>query len=148
MTDADLDQVVAIEQASFASPWLREHFEAELRAGHGWNRTLWVDRALAGYCCAWLLGPEVQLNDLAVAPARRGQGWGDFLMQALIRVAEQSGAGRISLEVRASNDPARALYARHGFVLAGRRIGYYPPSGEDALILERKIHRGVGESGP
>jgi ribosomal-protein-alanine N-acetyltransferase len=70
-----------------------------------------------------------------VHPEWRRQGIGASLMVRLLELAEELGARRLTLEVRAGNLPAQALYRRFGFEVAGRRPRYYTDDGEDALIM-------------
>jgi [ribosomal protein S18]-alanine N-acetyltransferase len=72
--------------------------------------------------------------DLAVAPRMRRRGVGRRLLSALTAELRSRGARGITLEVRAGNLGALALYRGAGFVVEGRRLRYYP-DGEDALLL-------------
>ena len=72
--------------------------------------------------------------DLAVAPTARRSGTGRALLSALAAELRTRGARSLTLEVRAGNLGALALYRGAGFVVEGRRLGYYP-DGEDALLL-------------
>ena len=74
------------------------------------------------------------LMTIAVAPRGRRRGLAAALLDELLARARDAGAQRVLLEVRADNDPARALYARAGFQVLHTRRAYYP-GGVDALIL-------------
>ena len=87
---------------------------------------------------------DVHVTDVAVAPVWRRQGVGAALLAELCRRVEDVGVAAITLEVRPSNAPALALYRRLGFVVEGRRRGYYR-DGEDALILWRRARTCGGE---
>ena len=105
---------------------------------HSQAGTLPDGRLLLGYCVAQTVLDEVHLHNLATAQPR--QGWGRLLLQRLIESAHTQGAQMLWLEVRASNQPARALYQQAGFEAVATRRGYYPtPDGgrEDALVLRR-----------
>ena len=80
---------------------------------------------------------EAFVQILAVAPSAQGRGLGATILQALLDEAARRGQRTVSLEVRADNDPAQRLYARHGFTRTGVRRGYYP-GGVDALVLTRR----------
>jgi ribosomal-protein-alanine N-acetyltransferase len=88
--------------------------------------------AQGGY---WLMGEEAHIVTIAVDPAWRGHRLGKWLLLTLMAEARERGAQMVTLEVRPSNQSARALYERVGFVQTGYRKRYYP-NGEDALILE------------
>ncbi|MFO7778826.1 MAG: GNAT family N-acetyltransferase [Nitriliruptoraceae bacterium] len=72
--------------------------------------------------------------DLAVAPSLRRRGIGRRLLSALVTELRTRGARAVTLEVRAGNLGALALYRGAGFVVEGHRPRYYP-DGEDALLL-------------
>ena len=137
--ERDLDGILEVERESFTSPWTREMYEWELR-----NRTLghiYVVRMpecrVAGFCAFWLVFDEMHINNLAMRPQYRGQGYGSVLLQRALDEATRLGARRATLEVRASNTGARRLYERFGFYVGGTRPNYYSNPVEDALILWR-----------
>jgi ribosomal-protein-alanine N-acetyltransferase len=78
---------------------------------------------------------EAHITTFAVHPDWRRQGIGRRLLLAMIGLAEDLGAVRMTLEVRVSNEAAQALYSEHGFAIAGRRERYYTDDGEDAYVM-------------
>lgn len=85
---------------------------------------------------------EAEILTLAVRSEARRVGLGQRLVEAAAGFARKSGAARLFLEVAEDNAAARALYARCGFVVAGRRRGYYArPGGPsvDALLLSLNL---------
>jgi ribosomal-protein-alanine N-acetyltransferase len=144
MRPTDLDEVLAIERASFPNPWSRHAFTYELTE----NRVarLWVARPddgpggpVVGYVCLWVIADEVHVTNLAVRPDRRGHGIGRDLLGTVLEMYRQQGSTRAALEVRPSNDRARRLYEGFGFQQVGRRKGYYFDTGEDALLMEARL---------
>ena len=135
--DEDLDAVLAVEHASFTNPWTREMYEAELRNEGvsffyvGRNAV----RRIVGFCSLWLILDELHINNLAVLPEYRRAGVATTLLQHVLAEGAARGARHATLEVRRSNDPARRLYERFGFTVAGIRRGYYDKPVEDALVL-------------
>ncbi len=140
MRHEDLDQVVAIEQASFTQPWSRALFEQELRkpalstslaalAGEG------PGRLVMGYIVFWIVAQEMHILNLAVAPAERRKGLAGRLVLSGIQYAAARGARTAFLEVRASNIPAWNLYQGLGFVKSALRKSYYDSPPEDALVM-------------
>jgi len=135
----DLDAVLALEDASFNNPTSREWYEGELKRPD--VCFIYVLRTpeyrVAAFCALWLVVDQVHINNLAVLPELRGRGLGTQLLEAVIAEAAHLGATFLTLEVRASNDPALRLYARAGFERTGVRKNYYTNPVEDALILTR-----------
>ena len=137
----DIDDVLALEEASFTNPWTRAMYQAELE-----NPTVsfcflarGADRKKpAAFCSFWLVVDELHINNLAVLPELRRQGIGSMLLDFAIEKGVGLGARRATLEVRRSNDPARLLYERKGFTVSGVRRDYYSKPVEDALVLWRE----------
>ena len=135
MEHRDIPAVLAIERESFADPWTEGMFSDELsRVDRIWKVALW-DEHVMGYGGVMVVGDETHLLDLAVLPDQRGAGLGRMLVWALAGDAAHAGALRMTLEVAASNTTAISLYRSCGFDVAGRRPGYYPSTGDDALLL-------------
>lgn len=93
--------------------------------------------SLLGFACLWSIADEAHITILAVHPDYRRQGLGQALLVAMLQSAWSRELKWVTLEVRASNQAAIALYQRFGFQEAGRRKRYYQDNGEDALILWR-----------
>ena len=137
---SDLDRILEIEQASFVNPWTREMYLAELE-NHGVSFCFVVrdsSQQVIGFCSFWRVLDELHINNLAVAPERRGSGAGTALLKEVLREGTRMGARRATLEVRRSNEGARRLYERLGFSVAGVRRSYYSNPVEDALVLWRE----------
>jgi ribosomal-protein-alanine N-acetyltransferase len=137
--DADIDAIVALETDSFTNPWSRDTLVWELRNSD--VTLVYVlrrdDERIAAFCVCWIIFDELHINTLAVAPADRRQGYATALLREVMKDAAAKGAQKATLEVRASNQSALALYERLGFRIAANRPGYYTKPQEDALILWR-----------
>ena len=133
----DIEPVLALQTTSFSNPWSADALRWELE--HSPVSRLYVlkdgEGAAAAFCACWHLVDELHINSLAVAPALRRQGVGSELMRAVLAKAREEGASKATLEVRRSNEPARALYERLGFEVEAIRPDYYTNPREDALIL-------------
>lgn len=132
-----LAPVLALEGALFGEEsWSEAAFWSEL-AQYGTRHYLaaWAGDALLGYAGLAAYREEAWVQTLAVAPDRQGRGIGTTLLRCLLGEARRRDARTVALEVRADNDAAQRLYARHGFTVTGRRRGYYQPSGVDALVM-------------
>jgi ribosomal-protein-alanine N-acetyltransferase len=136
MREADLEQVLLIEQAAYPFPWTRGIFEDCLRVGY----SCWVlaqGRWVLGYGVMSTAVGEAHVLNLCVRPDRQREGLGRRLLDHLLRLARGHHADIALLEVRPSNRGALALYRAAGFNEVGVRRGYYPGHNgrEDALIL-------------
>jgi len=132
-------ELMPVERELFApEPWSERLFWSEL--GQLDTRHYLValrDGAVVGYAGLCDYPDEAFVQTIAVAPAAQGQGLGALLLTALLAEADRRGQRVVSLEVRADNEGAQRLYARHGFTRTGVRRGYYP-GGVDALVLTRR----------
>lgn len=142
MVEPDLGRVLEIERASFHGPWTREHFMAELR-GHryAFNQVLEQQGRTVGYACCWIVDDELRINNIAIDPSCRGRGLGSRLLRWILVAAASRGCREATLEVRPSNREALSLYRRHGFVVTGRRKGYYVDTKEDAVLMSVRLDR-------
>lgn len=143
LTVEDLDEVLAIECASFSTPWSRGAFLYELKQNQA--ARCWVMRGtesaprVLGYLCLWEVNPEIHITNLAVHPDWRRQGIARSLLAAILEDARRRRLTLALLEVRPSNTEARTLYERLGFRVVGRRKGYYFDTGEDALLMQADL---------
>ena len=92
---------------------------------------------IVGYAVYRVIIDEAHLLNIAIAPETRGAGLGRLLLEHVESDCADQGADRILLEVRPSNDRARALYAAFGYVEVGRRKRYYEDTREDAILMDR-----------
>ncbi len=132
-----LPAVRELEVELFApDDWSPEVFWSEL-AGHPATRYVvaLADEQVVGYAGVALLGGDAHVQTMAVARAEQGRGLGRVLLRELLAHAEEVGAARVLLEVRADNPVAQALYVAAGFVPLGVRRRYYQPSGADAAVM-------------
>lgn len=136
---ADLDAIVAIERESFSDPWSATALRDLVEAPAGWFLVAVVDDHVAGYAVAHRVLDTGEIQNLAVAGRHRRRGVGQALVRQLLDELVRSGVRRVFLEVRASNQPARALYAAFGFSEIARRRGYYRRPREDALVLTKEM---------
>jgi ribosomal-protein-alanine N-acetyltransferase len=90
---------------------------------------------IVGYASIWMMVDESHLTSIAVRQSHQHQGIGEMLLIAIIKVSLQMKAQVVTLEVRASNRSAQALYAKYGFKSVGIRRRYYTDNSEDAVIM-------------
>lgn len=136
MTFADLPAVAELEQQCFPNPWPLRAFKHELRDS---RTSVYVvataGERIVGYTGARMIHDEAHITNLAVAPDCRGQAVAKRLLLHLLDHGRTRGVVRFTLEVRESNEAARSLYRRFGFVGIALRQKYYHNPSENALIM-------------
>jgi ribosomal-protein-alanine acetyltransferase len=137
LTAIDVPGVLAIlDESPEAVTWSRE----SLLQLASVESAAWVaDRqgSVAGFLIGRIAADEFEILNMAVCRAHRRSGIGSKLLESAFEFSRLAGCARAYLEVRASNGPAMALYARHGFTECGRRARYYRDPVEDAALLSR-----------
>ena len=111
MTADHLDEVAELERICFSTPWSRNMLAEEY------------------------------ITNVAVRPDCRKQGVAGKLLQVFLDFAQANHLAFLTLEVRASNYPAIALYGSRGFRGVGRRKNYYEHPREDAIIMTREFEQ-------
>ena len=129
--------VTRIEKLVSATPWSAELFRGELALPEAsrYYRVARLGGRLVGFGGLMFVVDEAHVTTLSVHPDHQGRRIGTRLLAVLVREAVARGVTALTLEVRAGNEPAKALYRRFGFAPAGVRKGYYAEVGEDALIM-------------
>lgn len=138
MSSADTALVAELEKQCFSMPWSEKAIASELQN----PLSLWlvavVDGQFAGYIGSQSVIDEADVMNVAVDEAFRRMGIASALVCALVTELSMRGVHSLTLEVRASNDAAKSLYGKLGFVQVGRRPNYYSAPKEDALILRKE----------
>jgi ribosomal-protein-alanine N-acetyltransferase len=163
MTEADIPQVSAIEEESFATQWPRTAYKRELTNKLA-RYLVVVDRShpppppvqprrsilsifhkpeesapateyVVGYVGVWLMVDEAHIVAIAVRESYRRRGLGELLLAEAIELAIDSLQENVTLEVRRSNLGAQALYEKYRFLKVGLRKRYYSDNHEDAVIM-------------
>ena len=130
-----IPQIEEIERECFSRPWTAEQLKSQMRdAQHEFIAAVDDGRVL-GYVGLMYVLDEGYISNVAVHPEARRQGIGDALIDALAAKAAELELAFLTLEVRESNDPAIALYAKHGFHTVGKRKNYYDAPKEDAVLM-------------
>ena len=144
MAGEHLEQVEAIERLCFPDPWSRRLLEELLgHAGAVAMAAAGEEGTVLGYTSAQTVLDEGYINNVAVHPACRRQGIASRLLEELRRQGEALELAFLTLEVRASNHAAQALYAKHGYLEAGCRRNYYEHPREDAILMTLEFENGT-----
>ena len=139
MSEAHVAQVAALEKLCFSDPWSENSVASELNNPLSFWLVTVEDDAVAGYIGSQSVMGESDMMNVAVHPDYRRKGYAEALVLALCDGLKERGNTTLALEVRASNEPAKALYEKLGFAQAGRRPNYYRNPREDALILKKAL---------
>jgi len=158
----DIPQVVAIDRASFPTPWSSSTYKFEIsnrdtshmvvlethESNSASGRGLWgfvhrlrgmpTTNQVIGYGGCWLIAGEAHISTIAVLPEFRGRGLGELLLAGMLQCAINLRSEYSILEVRESNASAQALYRKYEYRVVGRRRGYYRDNNEDALLMEAR----------
>lgn len=138
-----LDEVIRIENHTYAFPWSRQNFLDSMTSGYICT-VMQVDDALAGYVVLMNAVDDLHILNITVEAGCRGQGLSRVLLQHAQAVARDLGCTALLLEVRPSNEHARRIYEHMGFVRIGMRRGYYPTERgrEDAFVMRKALVAG------
>ena len=140
-TAADLPAVVAIDAADRPAPRPVELFSEALVSRGVALHVYELDDEVVGFAETRVILDEAWLVDIAIAPARRGQGLGRAFLAGLLVDVARRGAESLGLEVRRDNVVAQKLYESMGLQKVGRRRRYYA-DGEDALLYQGAVGPG------
>jgi ribosomal-protein-alanine N-acetyltransferase len=143
LTDQELEQVLELDNLCFGGLWSLEGYKREIDSPNSELLIICLDikgeEKVIGLGCFWGILQEAHLTLLAIHPDFQGQGLGKLLLNNLLKSAQQRGLERATLEVGENNQIALSLYQKFGFTVGGRRKNYYQKTGEDALILWKKL---------
>ena len=138
MTKAHVAQIAALEELCFSDPWSESSIASELDN----PLALWLVAAdedhVVGYVGSQSVMGWADMMNIAVRPDYRRQGIAWELVERLVTALRENDVTCLTLEVRASNAPAQALYEALAFQQVGRRPNYYRNPKEDALILRKE----------
>ena len=143
ITISDLPQIQVIDQACLGGFWSLEGYTQEIeRPSSHLLAVMNAEKVILGFGCLWSILEEAHITMLAVRPEYQGQGLGKYVVWGLLETALKQGLEWATLEVRASNQAAIALYQKFDFEIIGKRPKYYEITQEDALVMWRKgIHK-------
>ncbi len=140
MTADHLDEIAALERICFPDPWSRNMLAEELdNALSAFLVALDAGGRVAGYAGLQVILDEGNILNIAIRPDCRRKGVAKKLLKVFLDFAQGNRLSFLTLEVRASNYPAIALYGAHSFRGVGRRKNYYEHPREDAIIMTREF---------
>ena len=139
----DVGAICEIERECFAEPWSPDSVNDLISSDIAVCLCFEEDGKVLGYGSFYFAAYQAQINNVAVTKSARRRGIARMILSELIKISEKLGAESVTLEVRESNLPARALYESAGFEKDGIRKNYYhtPSSGtrENAILMSKRI---------
>ena len=138
MNASHVDQIAELEKLCFSDPWSANSIASELDNKLAFWLVATDEDRVAGYIGSQTVMEETDMMNVAVHPDYRRKGVAEALVNDLTENLKKMGSHCLTLEVRASNAPAIALYEKLGFSEIGRRKNYYRNPREDALILRKE----------
>ena len=136
-----LNACIELDKKSLNGLWSKSQWERELND----SKRICIgainlkSKKLLGLCSAWLVIDELQITSLAVHPTHQRKGLGKSLMTEIINRSNSFRANHIHLEVKETNEPAKAFYKSMGFKIKGKRLNFYK-DGSNALLLKKYLH--------
>ena len=137
-----LNSCINLDQKSLKGLWTKSQWERELTD----PRRICLGiieletKNLLGLCTAWLVIDELHITSIAVHPLHQRKGIGKLLITDLIKRSNSFHINRIFLEVKETNETAKAFYKSMGFIIVGNRPNFYK-DGSDALIFTKKLNK-------
>ncbi len=140
LSEDNVSEVWELEKICFDDPWDIKAFTSELdnKISVYFAARDEESKKIVGYAGVWMMYDCANITNIAVAPEYRREGLGGKMLELLINVSRERKMETITLEVRASNSAAIALYEKYGFVKCGLRRRYYQGN-EDAVIMTRQL---------
>lgn len=132
MKREDISNIMRMEKKLFATSWEEEMFIEEIEKQYAY--VLEIKNKIIGYVCGWKLLDEFNITNIAVASDFQRKGFGEALVQFLMSKLLDEKCFKFFLEVRESNQAAKKLYEKLGFVVIGSRKNYYHSPEEDAMV--------------
>lgn len=139
LTPKDVDSMFEIEKKAYFDPWTRGLLEQSIGAPMTHTLGAFENDGLWGYSIYQVIFNEAHLLNLAVDPVHQKRGIGKKMLEAILSDCKQKGAESMFLEVRPTNEAARALYEKRGFKVLMVRERYYS-NGESALVMNLDLY--------
>ena len=136
-----LSSCIELDQKSLKGLWTKPQWERELTDPK--RICLGIielqTKKLLGFCSIWIVIDELQITSIAIHPKYQRKGLGKCLFSELIKLSESLRTNQIYLEVKETNEPAKAFYKSMGFKTIANRSNFYR-DGSDALVLIKETN--------
>ena len=141
-----LNSCLDLDQQSLKGLWTKSQWERELND----PKRICIgvmdldNEKLLGLCSAWLIVDELHITFLAIHPIQQRKGLGKILLSDLIKRSSSLPINQIYLEVKDTNQTAKAFYKSMGFKIVGKRSNFYN-DGSNALIFIKQLNKNIKE---
>ena len=139
MIESDVEEIVSMESAIFSDAWTARSIEETYNQSQAFIVTAELNNKLAGYCIVYFVLDEGEIARIAVDKSLRRQGVGRKLLEQVEIICKEKGITRLMLDVRESNENARAFYKSLGFEEDGVRKNFYEMPKEDAVLMSKAL---------
>ena len=137
MIESDVEAIATMESAVFSDAWTAKSIEDTDNQPQAFIMTAELDGKVAGYCIVYFVLDEGEIARIAVDNCFRRQGVGRKLLEQVERTCKEKGIIRLMLDVRESNESARAFYKSLGFEVDGVRKNFYEMPKENAVLMSK-----------
>jgi len=137
MIESDVEAIATMESAVFSDAWTAKSIEDTYNQPQAFIVTAELDGKVAGYCIVYFVLDEGEIARIAVDNCFRRQGVGRKLLEQVERTCKEKGIIRLMLDVRESNESARAFYKSLGFEVDGVRKNFYEMPKENAVLMSK-----------
>lgn len=135
MKEEDIDGVLDVSSLSFSVSWSKDSYIQELNNPIAKYFVAKAGNKIIGFAGTWIILDEAHITNIGVHPDYRKQGVASKLLEELLFFCKKASCTAFTLEVRSSNEAAKALYGKYNFKQDGIRKGYYEDNKEDAIIM-------------
>lgn len=136
---SDAEGIAALERAAFSDAWTEKGIIDTFHQQQAFIVVAEMDEQIVGYCIVYYVLDEGEIARIAVSDSCRRQGVGRAVLNEVNNICLQERISRILLDVRESNDVARAFYKQYGFVEDGMRKNFYDMPKEHAVLMSKDI---------
>lgn len=138
MEESDAAEAARLEAENFSEPWSERAFLETLQCDYAHYYVAECEGQVVGICGLRNIAGEGEITNVVTDREHRRKGIAEALLQRVLTDGAQMGIEAFTLEVRATNQPAIALYEKFGFESAGVRKNFYSSPKEDALIMWKR----------
>ncbi len=142
-----LNSCIYLDQKALKGLWTKSQWEKELTDPKRMCIGI-IDietQKLLGLCSSWLVIDELHITAIAIDPIHQRKGLGKFLISELIKRLSSLKINLIHLEVKNTNEQAKAFYKCLDFKIVGNRPNFYK-DGSDAIVFNKQLNKNHGRN--